>query len=79
MAQRQKFTNEELGINPDRERKVIAWVIGTMLFLLLCGAIVLLMTFMMARRLEGTHPPKAPASDHAAHYDGDTSPPFSST
>lgn len=39
MSKRKQFTNEELGIDPARERRTIAIVVGTMVALLIIGMI----------------------------------------
>lgn len=46
MSRRKQYTNEELGINPDRENRTIAIVVGTMVFLLIIG--MLFMFFILA-------------------------------
>ena len=54
MKKRRQYTNEELGINPARENRIIRIVVGTMVVLLVIGmlAMFFLLTFEASRHEE---------------------------
>ncbi len=68
--ERRSYTNEELGIDPEREGTIIRIVIGAMLVLLALGALLMFVAFMLDTTIPEPQPSEpattAPANGAAA-------------
>src|SRR5690606_34537356 len=74
MKSRHDYTNEELGIDPARERRVIAIVIGVMVALLVLGLIGLFVLLMVETTRYEEPVPDKPFMEFSRVWVGDATP-----